>query len=164
MSLELTENKSSIDSVALNNLVFILYCRVIGQWLPTRRRSVGNQSLLIIYCGLAISWGAIGNVPDWRLVGDCILSVCLWLQKVGNVGCVIKSTHGAYVVVVQLRSYIKRYFYGFSATDASSGSGAVKAFLQGSSSPSPSPSPSSSLLIDNHKATLFKRSCRFSWA
>ena len=43
MSLELTENKSNIGSGALNDLVFILYCRVIGQWLPTRRRSVGNQ-------------------------------------------------------------------------------------------------------------------------
>ena len=52
--------------------------------------------------------------------------------------------------------YIKRYFYVFFGTniveillklraDASSGSGAVKAFLQGSSSPSPSPSPSPSL-------------------
>ena len=51
--------------------------------------------------------------------------------------------------------YIKRYFYVFFSTniveillklraDASSGSGAVKAFLQGSPSPSPSPSPSSS--------------------
>ena len=51
--------------------------------------------------------------------------------------------------------YIKRYFYvSFSTNtveillklraDASSGPGAVKAFLQGSSSPSPSPSPSSS--------------------
>ena len=49
--------------------------------------------------------------------------------------------------------YIKRYFNVFFSTniveillklwaDASSGSGAVKAFLQGSSSPSPSPSPS----------------------
>ena len=54
--------------------------------------------------------------------------------------------------------YIKRYFYVFFSTniveillklwaDASSGSGAVMAFLQGSSSPSPSPSPSSSLLF-----------------
>ena len=56
--------------------------------------------------------------------------------------------------------YIKIYFYVFFSTniveillklwaDASSGSGAVKAFLQGSSSPSPSPSPSpsSSLLF-----------------
>ena len=51
MSLEFTENKSNIGSGALNDLMFILYCRVIGQRLPTRRRSVGNQS--------AISWGAI---------------------------------------------------------------------------------------------------------
>ena len=79
MSLELvTENKSNIGSGALNDLVFILYCRVIGQWLPTRRRSVGNHS--------AISWGAIGNrlAIGGRLVGDCILSICFWLQKVCN--------------------------------------------------------------------------------
>ena len=46
--------------------MFILYCRVIGQWLLTRRRSVGNQS--------AISWGAIGNrlAIGRRLVGDYI--------------------------------------------------------------------------------------------
>ena len=73
-----TENKPSIGSGALDDLVFILYCRVIGQWLPTCRRSIGNQ--------LAISWGAIGNrlAIGRRLVGYCILSVCLWLQKVCN--------------------------------------------------------------------------------
>ena len=60
MSLEFTENKSNIGSGALNDLMFILYCRVIGQRLPTRL--------------------AIGR----RLVGDCILSVCFWLQKVCN--------------------------------------------------------------------------------
>ena len=78
MSLELTENKSNIGSGALNDLVFILYCRVIGQWLPTCRRSVGDQS--------AISWGANGNqlAIGRRLVGDCILSICFWLQKVCN--------------------------------------------------------------------------------
>ena len=78
MSLEFTENKSNIGSGALNDLVFILYCRVIRQRLPTRRRSVGNQS--------AISWGAIGNqlAIGWRLVGDCILSVCFWFEKVCN--------------------------------------------------------------------------------
>ena len=34
----------------------------------------------------AISWGGIGNrlAIGRRLVGDCILSVCLWLQKVCN--------------------------------------------------------------------------------
>ena len=34
----------------------------------------------------AISWGAIGDrlaIGQW-LVGDCILTVCLWLQKVCN--------------------------------------------------------------------------------
>ena len=72
--------------------------------------------------------------------------------------------------------YIKRYCYVFFSTniveillklraDASSGSGAFKAFLQGSSSPSPS--PSSSLLfsifvqrpkdLDNHKVHIFTK-------
>ena len=47
MSLELTENKSNIGSCALNYLVFILYCRVIGQWLPTRRKflEIGRQPI-----------------------------------------------------------------------------------------------------------------------
>ena len=78
MSLELTKNESNIGSGALIDLVFILYCPVIGQRLPTRRRSVGNQS--------AISWGAISNrlAIGLRLVGDCILGVCFWLQKVCN--------------------------------------------------------------------------------
>ena len=78
MSLKLTENESNIGSGALNDLVFILYCHVVGQRLPTRRRSVGNQS--------AISWGAIGSqlAIGRRLVGDCILSVCFWLPKVCN--------------------------------------------------------------------------------
>ena len=55
--------------------MFILYCRVIGQWLPTRRRSVGNQ--------LAISWGAIGNplAIGRPLVGDCILSIGFDFRK-----------------------------------------------------------------------------------
>ena len=75
MSLEFTENKSNIGSGALNDLMFIPYCRVFGQQLPTRRRSVGNQS--------AISWGAIGNrlAIGRRLVGDCILSVCFWFAE-----------------------------------------------------------------------------------
>ena len=67
MSLELvTENKSNIGSGALNDLVFILYCRVIDQSAITRR-SVGERS-----------------ATGWRSVGDCILSVCFWLQKVCN--------------------------------------------------------------------------------
>ena len=59
--------KSNIGSGALNDLVFILYCRVIGQWLPNNRRSVGERS-----------------ATDWRSVGDCILGVCFWLKKVCN--------------------------------------------------------------------------------
>ena len=75
MSLELvTENKSNIGSGALNDLLFILYCRVIGQWLPTHRRSVGNHSAIT----------GERSATDWRPVGDCILSVSFWLQKVCN--------------------------------------------------------------------------------
>ena len=45
---------------------------------PSADPSVSNQS--------AISWGAISNwlVIGQRLVGDCILSICFWLQKVCN--------------------------------------------------------------------------------
>ena len=66
--MELTENQSNIGSGALNDLVFMLYCSEIGQWLPTSRQSVGDQ---------------LGS--DRRSVGDCILGVCFWLQKVCNV-------------------------------------------------------------------------------
>ena len=64
--------------------MFILYCRVIGQRLPTRRRSVGNQS--------AISWRAIGNrlaigrwlaTVSWAFVFDCRKSATFW-RSVGN--------------------------------------------------------------------------------
>ena len=74
MSLELTENKSNIGSGALNDLVFILYCRLVGQWLPfvfdcrksaTFWRSVGNRS--------AIS-------RRLKLCGDCLQP----LQLVGD--------------------------------------------------------------------------------
>ena len=67
MSLELTENKFNIGSGALNDLVFILYCCVIGQWLPTSRQSVGERL-----------------ATDWRSVGDCISGFRFWLQKVCN--------------------------------------------------------------------------------
>ena len=60
MSLEFTENKSNIGSGALNDLMFKLYCRVIGQQLPTRRWSVGDQ---------------LGT--DWRSVGDWLATVSL---------------------------------------------------------------------------------------
>ena len=78
MSLELTENKSNIGSGALYDLVFILYCRVIGQWLPTRRRSVRNQS--------AISWGAIGNrlAIGRRLYLERLFLIAGSLQLFGN--------------------------------------------------------------------------------
>ena len=78
MSLELTENKFNIGSGALNDLVFILDCCVIRQWLPTSRQSVSDQ--------LGSDRGAIGNrlAIGGQLVGDCISSVRFWLQKVCN--------------------------------------------------------------------------------
>ena len=74
MSLELTENKSNIGSGALNNLVFILYCRVIGQWLPTSRRSVGNQ--------LGSDRQPIGDrsVTGWRLYLERLFMIAESLQ------------------------------------------------------------------------------------
>ena len=93
MSLELTENKSNIGSGALNDLVFIFWCRVIGQWLSTRQRSVGNQS--------AISWGVISNwlAIGRQLVGDCILSVCFWLQKLCNFSEIGRQPIGDWSVI-----------------------------------------------------------------
>ena len=82
--------------------MFILYCRVIGQWLPTRcdqsaisRRSVGEQSatdrsstgwrlylerLFLIAESLQLFWRSVGNrsatgrlsVGDWKLCRDCL--------------------------------------------------------------------------------------------
>ena len=62
MSLELTENKPNIGSVALNDLVFILYCRV-------NRTVVADPS--------AISRRSVGEQPatDWRSVGDWLATV-----------------------------------------------------------------------------------------
>ena len=85
MSLELTENKSSIGSGALNDLVFILYCRVIGQWLPPvgdqsaiSRRSVGEW--------LPTDWRSVGDwlaTVSWAFVYDCRKSATFW-RLVGN--------------------------------------------------------------------------------
>ena len=78
MSLELTENKFNIGSGALNDLVFILYCRVIGQWLPTRRRSVGERS--------ATDWRSVDDwlaSVFWAFVYDCRKSATFW-RSVGN--------------------------------------------------------------------------------
>ena len=78
MSLELTENKSYIGSGVLNDPVFILSCRVIGRWLPTRRRSVRERS--------ATDWRSVG---DWlstvscAFVYDCRKSATFW-RSVGN--------------------------------------------------------------------------------
>ena len=103
MSLELTENKSNIGSGALNDLVFILYCRVIGQWLPTCRQSVGDElgsdrqpigeqsatgwrlyleRLFLIAESLQLFGDR--SATDRRLVGDqsatknCVVIVCNW--------------------------------------------------------------------------------------
>ena len=78
MSLELTKNKSNIGSGALNDLVFILYCRVIGQWLPTRRRSVGDQ--------LGSDRQPIGDwsATGWRLYLERLFLIAESLQLFGD--------------------------------------------------------------------------------
>ena len=78
MSLELTENKSNIGSGALNDLMFILYCRAIGQWLPTSRQSVGDQ--------LGSDRQPIGDrsaTVSLVFVFDCRKSATFW-RSVGN--------------------------------------------------------------------------------
>ena len=78
MSLELTENKSNIGSGALNDLVFILYSRVIRKWLPTNRQSVGDQ--------LGSDRQPIGDrsaTVSWAFVFDCRKSAT-FLRSVGN--------------------------------------------------------------------------------
>ena len=88
MSLELTENKSNIGSGALNDLVFILYCRVIRQWLPTHRWSVGNLS--------AISWGAIGNqmAIGRRLYVERLFLIAGSLKPFGEISRRLKTVSG----------------------------------------------------------------------
>ena len=78
MLFELTENTSNIGSGALNDLVFILYCRVIRQWLPTNRQSVGDQ--------LGSDRQPIGDrsaTVSWAFVFDCKKSAT-FLRSVGN--------------------------------------------------------------------------------
>ena len=78
MSLELTENKSNIGSVALNDLVCILYCRVIGQWFPTSRQLVGDQ--------LGSDRQPIGDrsATGWRLYLERLFSIAESLQLFGD--------------------------------------------------------------------------------
>ena len=78
MSLELTENKSNIGSGALNDLVFILYCRVIGQSLPTSRQSVGDQ--------LGSDRQPIGDrsATGWRLYLGRLFLIAESLQLFGD--------------------------------------------------------------------------------
>ena len=74
MSLELTENKSG----ALNDLVFIPYCRVIREWLPTCRQSVGDQ--------LGSDRQPIGDrsaTVSWVFVFDCRKFATFW-RSVGD--------------------------------------------------------------------------------
>ena len=82
MSLELTEKKSNIGSGTLHDLVFILYCCVIGQWLSTclvcdqsaiSRRSVGERS--------ATDWRSVGDwlaTVSWAFVFYCRKSATFW--------------------------------------------------------------------------------------
>ena len=70
--------KSNIGSGALNDLVFILYCRVIRQWLPTSRQSVGDQ--------LGSDREPIGDrsVTGWRLYLGRLFLIAESLQLFGD--------------------------------------------------------------------------------
>ena len=79
MSLEFTENKSNMGSGALNDLVFILYCRVIGQRLPAiSRQSVGDQ--------LGSDREPIGDrsATGWRLYLERLFLIADSLQLFGD--------------------------------------------------------------------------------
>ena len=79
MSLEYTENKSNIGSGALNHLMFILYCRVIGQRLPAiSRQSVGDQ--------LGSDREPIGDrsATGWRLYLERLFLIAESLQLFGD--------------------------------------------------------------------------------
>ena len=73
-----TENKSNSGSGALNDLMFILYCRVITQWLPTRRRAVGDQ--------LGSDRQRIGDrsTTGWRLYLERLFMIATDRRLVGD--------------------------------------------------------------------------------
>ena len=80
LQINVTETywKSNIGSGALNDLVFILYCCVIEQWLPTGRQLVGDQ--------LGSDRQPIGDrsaTVSWAFVFDCRKSATFW-RSVGN--------------------------------------------------------------------------------
>ena len=112
MSLELTENKSNIGSGALNDLMFILYCRAIGQWLPTSRQSVGDQlgsdrqpigdrsatvSLAFVFdCRKSATfWRSVGNRSATKNCVGIVCNRCNWSaisrQPVGNLSATTKN-------------------------------------------------------------------------
>ena len=69
--------------------MFILYCRVIRQRLPTRRRSVGNQSAISrrsVGERSGTDWRSVGNwlaTVSWAFVFDLRKSATIW-RSVGN--------------------------------------------------------------------------------
>ena len=86
MSLEFTENKSNIGSGALNNLMFILYCRVnrtaVADPSAISQQSVGDQ--------LGSDRERIGDrsATGWRLYLERVFLICrksatIW-RSVGN--------------------------------------------------------------------------------
>ena len=131
MSLELTENKSIIGSGSLNDLVFILYCRVKRQWLPTNRQSVGDQlgsdrqpigdRSATVSCALvydcrksATFFRSVGNrsatgrrsVGDQKLCRDCLQT----LQLVGDQSPTSRRPVGNLSATTKNLSTIERFY------------------------------------------------------
>ena len=81
MSLEFTENKSSIGSGALNDLVLFMSdsgCRPVGDQSAISRRSDGERS--------ATNWRSVGDwsvTVSWAFVFECRNSATFW-RSVGN--------------------------------------------------------------------------------
>ena len=81
-----------------------LLCNDVYHWLGASIESALNTGSAFgrLPYGVFIYNKVITNVSDWT--SDWLGRHCY------HIGCVIKSTHGAYVVVVQLLTFLKLHF------------------------------------------------------
>ena len=164
LEIYLSWNMNSVRYLFYMELLNYLLCDMLGGILecyelthvlpypdPTRQSCMSGQALLPHWlCNQKHPWGICSCSPIVNF-----LKVTFYHGMVTLVIFLMLFTVTCWKFQKIQQPYIKRYFYVFFSTniveillklraDASRGSGAVKAFLQGSSSPSPSPSPSSS--------------------
>ena len=87
------------------------YCNILDIYLSWNRNSVKylfiwNYWIIYFVTCLEVFWSELTHVlpqPD-STRQSCMSGHCY------TIGCVIKSTHGAYVVVVQLLTFLKLHF------------------------------------------------------